>query len=320
MKAVVIRELGHDPVYGEFEEPVPGEGEVRVALTASALTNFTKVRAAGRHVSAATRPPFVAGIDGVGRRDDGRRVYFLFPRAPFGGMAERTVVASERCILVPDTVDDVMLAALADPGMSSWVALEARAELAPGETVLVNGATGSAGRVAGQVARHLGAGRVIATGRDRAVLESLLARGADAIVPLTDDPARLTAALREEFERGVDVVLDYLWGPPAQSVLTATNARTSRSPLRYVQIGTTAGAELELPGQVLRATDLRIMGSGIGSVAVGHIMQIIDKLMQAAATVEFVLDTRAYPLSRIGELWSATSVTPRTVVTVDTPA
>jgi NADPH:quinone reductase-like Zn-dependent oxidoreductase len=320
MKAAVVPDMGHDPVYGEFEEPVLREGEVRVAVTASALTNFTKVRATGRHFSVAPRPPFVVGIDGIGRMDDGRRVYFLFPRAPFGGMAERTAVASVQCILVPDTVDDVMLAALADPGMSSWVALETRAELVPGETVLVNGATGTAGRVALQVARHLGAGRVIATGRDRAVLDSLIAQGADAIIPLTDDPGRLTAALREEFERGVDVVLDYLWGPPAQSLLAATNARKSRSPLRFVQIGSAAGAELALPGSVLKATDLRILGSGIGNIAVGDIMRIIDKLMQAAAMTEFFLDVQTHPLSRIGELWPAASLTPRTVFTVEAPA
>ena len=68
---------------------------------------------------------------------------------------------------------------------------------------------------------------------------------------------------------------------------------------------------------MLRATDLRILGSGIGNVAVGEIMRIIDRLMQAAATVGFSLDTRAYPLSRIGDLWKAANVTPRTVFTVD---
>lgn len=199
MKAAVVHELGKAPVYSDFEEPVPASDEVRVHVTASALTNFTKLRALGKHYSFSSRPPFVVGIDGIGTLDDGRRVYFLFPRAPFGGMAERTVVSASRCLDVPDGVDDVRLAALADPGMSAWVALEARAKMIPGETVLINGATGSAGGIAVQIAKHLGAHKVIVTGRNREALDRLVSIGADQIVVLDSEGNAPEGVLRRHF-------------------------------------------------------------------------------------------------------------------------
>ncbi|HEY0260821.1 MAG TPA: zinc-binding alcohol dehydrogenase family protein, partial [Lacisediminihabitans sp.] len=242
------------------------EGEVRVAVTASALTNFTRLRAAGEHYSSAAEPPFVPGIDGIGRLEDGSRVYFLFPRAPFGGMAEVTVVPAFRCIPVPDGVDDATLAALADPGMSSWAALEVRAKLAAGETVLINGATGTAGGLAVQIAKYLGAGKVIATGRDRATLDRLVSHGADEVIELAGSEA-LNTALREVFDRGVDIVLDYLWGPSAEAILTAaSNTGRGDRVLRFIQIGTTSAPTISLPGALLHSSAIEITGSGTGSV------------------------------------------------------
>lgn len=72
-------------------------------------------------------------------------------------MAERTVVASVQCLAVPDDLDDITAAAIVNPGMSSWMAYRERAKLNAGETVLINGATGIAGRLAVQIAKHLGA-------------------------------------------------------------------------------------------------------------------------------------------------------------------
>src|SRR5579862_4240442 len=194
MKAAIVSEAGRAPTYAEFDEPVRIDGEIRVHVTASALTNFTKVRASGKHYSFEAEAPFVVGIDGVGRLDDGRRVYFLFPRSPFGGMAQRTVVLSSQCITIPDGVDDITVAAIADPGMSAWVALEFRAKLAAGETVLVNGATGSAGGMAVQIAKYLGAKKVIATGRNEQVLNRLRSLGADVVIPLGRESDAFEAA------------------------------------------------------------------------------------------------------------------------------
>ncbi|MGD0136986.1 MAG: zinc-binding alcohol dehydrogenase family protein [Bryobacteraceae bacterium] len=171
MRAAVVVEAGKAPIYDHFKEPVPTADDVRVSVSAAALSNVVKSRASGKHYSSSENLPFVVGIDGVGRLDDGRRVYFALPKAPFGSMSERTVVPLSQCVVLPDALDDVTAAALANPGMSSWAALSERARLAAGETVLVNGATGTAGRLAVQIAKHMGAKKVIATGRNTQALD-----------------------------------------------------------------------------------------------------------------------------------------------------
>ena len=213
MKAAIVQGPGRTPEYADFPAPAPAEGERLVRVTAAALTQLARGRASGAHYSASGAYPFVAGVDGVGRLEDGARVYFLLPRAPYGAFADEAVVSALQCLPVPDDLDDVTAAAIANPGMSSWAALTDRAKLAPGETVLVNGATGTSGRLAVQIARHLGAKRVIATGRNREALASL---GADATIALGADDAALEASFRDAFAGTVDVVLDYLWGRSAE--------------------------------------------------------------------------------------------------------
>ena len=148
MKAAIVQGVGQTPVYGDFSEPQPSPNDTRVAVTAAAISPVVKSRASGTHYSASGRFPFVVGIDGVGKLEDGSRVYFVLPKAPYGSMAERTVVPSAQCLALPDELDDVTAAAIANPGMSSWAAYTERAKLKAGETVLVNGATGTAGRLA----------------------------------------------------------------------------------------------------------------------------------------------------------------------------
>jgi NADPH:quinone reductase-like Zn-dependent oxidoreductase len=220
MKGAIVVEAGKTPIYGDFKDAVPEDGEVQVTVSAAALSNLTKGRASGTHYSSAGRPPFVVGVDGVGRLGDGRRVYFVLPRAPFGSMSEKTVVMPSQCVSLPDDLDDVTAAAIANPGMSAWAAFKERAKLAVGETVLVNGATGSAGRLAVQIAKFMGARRVVATGRNPESLKALSSLGADVTIPLGDAGDPFEDALKEQFSGdGIDVVVDYLWGPSAERVL-----------------------------------------------------------------------------------------------------
>ena len=149
MKAAIVQAHGQIPVYADFPEPVAADGEVVVEVAAAALSPLVKGRALGAHYSSKGRPPFIAGVDGVGRLSDGRRVYFVLARSPFGAMAERTVVRAGQCLPLPDDLDDVAAAALANPGMSSWAALTERARLQAGETVWVNGANGRVGPAGG---------------------------------------------------------------------------------------------------------------------------------------------------------------------------
>jgi len=313
MKAAIVTQAGRIPVYGDFAEPEPAAGENRIVVTAAALSTVVKSRASGAHYSAGSSFPFVVGIDGVGRLDDGRRVYFLLPRAPYGSMAETTVVPAAHCVTVPDGLTDIAAAALANPGLSSWAAFKERAHLEPGETVLINGATGTSGRLAVSVARYLGARKVIATGRNVAALQSV---GADAIIPLTEDFDALEASFRQHFSAGVGVVLDYLWGMSAERLLTAA-ARTAQegAPIRFVQLGHSSGANITLPASILRSAALELTGSGLGSVALPRIIRTVQELFEAAVKAGFAIETRSVPLSQVEQAWRNENLIPRVVFT-----
>jgi NADPH:quinone reductase-like Zn-dependent oxidoreductase len=316
MKAAIVLQAGATPVYGDFTAPIPADGQFPIEITAAALSQLTRSRAAGSHYSASAAFPFVAGVDGVGICE-GRRVYFVLPEAPYGSMAEQVAMAPERCVLLPDALDDVTAAAIANPGMSSWAALKHRARLVAGETVLINGATGVSGRLAVQIAKHLGARKVIATGRNPASLAELASLGADVTISLAQDGGTLAEACREQFQAGVNVVLDYLWGASAEMLLIAA-ARHGRDgvPLRFVQIGAASEADVTLPGAVLRSSAINLMGSGIGSVSFAHLLRSIEELLQAAKPAGFQIDTRTVPLLQVEQAWEDNGSAARIVFTM----
>jgi len=304
MKAAVVKGAGERPVYMEFEEPRATPGHRLVDVTASALSRLAQGRASGTHYSSGGQYPFVVGVDGVGRLDDGQRIYFFGAPAPFGAMAERTLVPDMQCVPLPAALDDVTAAAIAIPGMSSWAALTERARLVAGETVLVNGATGTSGRLAVRIAKHLGAAKVIATGRNAAALDALLNAGVDAVVSLQQDDTHLARALEPHFRACVDVVLDYLWGASAQTLLVAAaKAAPDGRRLRFVQIGSMGGADVLLPGAVLRATAIELMGSGLGSVPLPRLLDSVRGVFDAAGPARLTIETRTVPLSDVGEHW-----------------
>lgn len=313
MKAAIVTAAGQAPIYGDFAEPVPAGGNVRVTVTAAAISPVVRSRASGAHYSASAAFPFVVGIDGVGRLDDGTRVYFVLPRAPHGSMAERTIVPAGRCLPLPANLDDVTAAAIANPGMSSLAAFTYRARLRPEETVLINGATGAAGRLAVQIAKHLGAKKVIATGRNAEALQELGALGADVTIALG------AADLDTEFERvfadGVDVVLDYLWGPSAERLLAAAAKEGADAvPIRFVQIGAVSGASIAMPSSLLRSTAIELMGSGMGSISLDRMVAATAKLLNVATSAGFKIATNAVPLADVAKVWTQDGA--RTVLTL----
>lgn len=303
MKAAIVRAPGAAPVYGDFAEPQPTDALVRVTVIAAALSHVTRARAAGRHYSSSGAFPFVPGIDGVGLADDGRRVYFAMPEAPHGALAEQTLVRADRCIDLPDGFDAMTAAAIANPGLSSWAALTERAKLKPGETVLVNGATGASGRLAVRIARHLGAARVISTGRNAAALAEV---GADEAIVLEGDADALERRFMVVFAEGVDVVVDYLWGMSAERLLIAA-AKTGRdaAPLRFVEVGSVSGETIALPSAVLRASAIELMGSGVGSVPLDRMMAAARDLLREAVSVGLTIPMRKVPLWVIEQAWAA---------------
>jgi hypothetical protein len=154
---------------------------------------------------------------------------------------EKSLVRSTHCVPVPDNLDDVTAAAIANPGMSALAALVERAHLQPGETVLVNGATGTAGRLAVLLAKHLGASKVIGTGRNEGELQEVLPLGADVVIPFTlsmshpPGAKHYEQALLGEFGHGIDVVMDYLWGQSAKTIIVAiAKAVEDAGPVRFV--------------------------------------------------------------------------------------
>ncbi|HEY2637727.1 MAG TPA: zinc-binding dehydrogenase, partial [Solirubrobacteraceae bacterium] len=209
MRAAVLHELG-TPRYDEFDEPRAGAGQAVVDVAAAGLNPIDVNKAAGRFYAGPPDLPSVTGMEGVGTLAGGRRVYFMDSVAPFGSMAERAVIEESRAIDVPDGVDDGTAVALGIAGLAAWLALEWRARLGEGETVLVLGATGTVGLVAVQAAKLLGAGRVIAAGRDAGGLQRAEEAGADATVSLKEKD--LAAAFSDAAQGRLDVIVDPLWG------------------------------------------------------------------------------------------------------------
>ena len=316
MKAALVKGPSATPVYADFTEPTVTEGTARVAVTASALSHITKSRASGKHYSSSGEFPLVPGMDGVGTLEDGKRVYFVLPEAPFGGMADYCLVKQQRCIPLPPELDDVTAAAIAIPGMSSWAAFVERAKLVKGETVLINGATGSSGSLAVQIAKYLGAGKVIATGRNAEALQTMQTLGADVTISLAQDAAAIESEFRTHFRDGVGVVLDYLWGQSAEQLLAAAGqVAPDAVPIRFIQIGAIGGSTIRLPGATLRSTAIELMGSGIGSIPMSRIFDAITQVLNAAVSGGFKIATKVVPLSQVESHWTDVETRARTVFT-----
>ena len=318
MKAAVVLEAGSPPVYGDFQEPVAGAGETIVAVSAAALSHVTRARASGTHYSSAGELPFIAGVDGVGHLDNGQRVYFTLLRAPFGSLAQYAVVNTSQCVAVPDGLDDTTAAAIAIPGMSSWAALKERAAFRVGETVLINGATGTSGRLAVQIAKHLGARKIIATGRNPATLRLLPALGADVTISLAQAPDTLEESFQEQFGGdGVNIILDYLWGLSAEHLLiAAAKAGEEAFPIRFIHIGSASAPTITLPSAVLRSSSVELKGSGINSIPVHRLINVIDELFKATVKADFKLATRSIALADVQQVWSMEDSATRIVFTM----
>jgi NADPH2:quinone reductase len=309
MHAAVVRAFDAPPSYAEFADPIPEAGELAVTVTAAGLHPIVKSLANGTHYGSTGDLPFVPGVDGVGRLEDGTRVFFGGGHSPYGTMAERSLASKAICIPLPEGLDDTTAAGLANPAMSSWVALSARAKFVAGESVLILGATGVAGQLAVQIAKRRGARRVVGAGRNPEALASLKTLGADTVISLEQEQDALVAAFRGEFAgEGVDVVLDYLWGQPAESALKAI-AQKGLSKLaarvRFVQIGSSAGQTISLNAATLRSSGLELLGSGFGSASLDQIKAAIGEFFKTAAEEPFQFSVKTAPLSEVEALWNS---------------
>ena len=306
MNAAVVTSFAEPPHYQPFEVPQPNAAdEFIVDVLAVGLHPRVRSGAAGAHYTSSGTLPMIPGIDAVGQRADGRRIYFVAADDVIGTMADQAVASARRSIVLPDDADIAKVAAARNPAMSSWVALRRRVPIEAGQSVLVLGATGNAGAMAVQVARRLGAGRVVGAGRDPGRLGALTSAGADVVVQLTGDDdatARALAAAAAES----DIVLDYLWGKPAQHAITALlTARSDRSrEMNWIQIGAVAGPAIELPSVALRSANLRLQGSGQGSVGPADYLAELPSLVDAISNGAIAVKANTMPLADVEEAWT----------------
>ncbi|MGV9823602.1 zinc-binding dehydrogenase [Nocardia xishanensis] len=298
MHAAVVTSFDAPPRYGEYPAPVAQqENEMVVDVLAAGLHLLVKARANGTHYSSTDTFPFVPGVDAVVRDQGGNLRYVVLDGSDLGTFAEQTVIDTRRSVLLPDDVDPVRIAAAMNPAMSSWVALRRRIAFREGQRVLVLGATGSAGRMAVQIAKRFGAAYVIGAGRNASRLAELHDLGADETVSFE----------RADRAADVDIVIDYVWGEPSARAMTAMiTARRDRSaPLDWIQIGSVAGRTIPVDSSLLRASRLQICGSGIGSVPGRDFLAELPELAAAVHADAIAVRARPVPLAQVGETWNA---------------
>jgi NADPH:quinone reductase-like Zn-dependent oxidoreductase len=306
MHAAVVTSFDEPPHYLQIDVPTPqGENQQLVDVLAVGLHPRVRTGASGRHYTNTGRLPLIPGVDGVGRLADGRRVYFVADDELPGPMAEKTVIDVRRAVPLPDTADAEMVAAALNPAMSAWVALRFRVPIQPNQGVLVLGATGNAGTMAVQIARRLHAGRVVGAGRDPDRLAALIGLGADHVVQLTEDNEATTAALASAAAE-VDIVLDYLWGKPAERAMMALlSTRSDRSrAINWIEIGAVAGPTMQLPSVALRSANLRIQGIGQGAVSTAGYLAELPSLIDEIDTGSFHMAARPVALHDVEAAWT----------------
>jgi NADPH:quinone reductase-like Zn-dependent oxidoreductase len=307
MKAAVLYGDGGAPQYVDVPEPVPqNDHELLVSIKAVALKHFDKSRAKGTHYSTKGDPQDakVIGGDGACQLPDGTRVYAL---GASGMMAEKAIVDRDKIVPLPAALNDLTAAALPNAVFGSAMALRFRAGMEPGDNVLINGATGFTGKVAVQIARHYGAGKIIATGRNPPSLKELLALGADEVLSTQD--AAFTAQLQQIHRlTPFNVVIDYLWGHTAEMILTSIQGNGSFTHrTRFVSVGAVTGDLIQLSAANLRSVDLQLSGSGLGSWTKGQIRllfsEILPEMFQLAADGKLIIETIPVALPDIEKLW-----------------
>ena len=297
MRAAILTAYGQTPEIGEFDDPVAGDGSAVVDVQAAGMNPVDISKASGHFYAGSPPLPSVVGSEGVGRTEDGRTVYFERPVAPYGSFAERALIDPSATYAVPEGCDPALAVVFGIAGLAGWLALEYRARVREGETVLVLGAGGVVGQVAVQAAKLLGAGRVVAATRSEERLRRAAEQGADATVQIgaVDD---LAEALREASGGGVDVVVDPVWGEPAVAAMAAMNPRG-----RLVQLGQSAGAVATAPSAPIRGKTLDVLGYTSFAVSTEDKRVAYERMAKHAAAGELSVEVERIPLEDVPSAW-----------------
>jgi NADPH:quinone reductase-like Zn-dependent oxidoreductase len=319
MKAAILHSADSVPVYGDFDEPVAGQGGQIVELVAAGIHHLTRSVAAGRHYGRDAAFPVIPGLNAVARMADGQLVFTSSGPPPYGTFAERIASPGAMRFPLPPGAPPEAVAAGVNPGMASWLPLKARqAEAGKLGTVLVLGVTGMSGFLAAQNASLLGAARVIGAGRSRPGLDRAAAAGAHTFALTGDRDTDATALATILDGDSPGLVLDFVWGAVAEAAFQAFARRRfseDGASIKYVQIGSLAGAEAAVPSSLLRSRKLTISGSGAGSVPAAEIKARIPAYIQLIADGSVQVPYRTFPLSDVSAAWTASAQSgPRVVL------
>ncbi len=308
MRAAVLRECGI-PRADDFQEPRAGADQAVVDVLAAGLNPIDVAICAGRFYAGPPPLPLVAGREGVGILD-GERIFFDAPVLPFGSMAERALIDPRSTYAVPDGVPDGVAAALGISGMTAWLALTWKAELQPGEHVLVLAASGVLGQVAVQAAKLLGAARVVAAARSQEGLQRCLDLGADAAVRL-DGSEDLPAALTKAAEGRIDVIVDPLFGQPFVAAADAASFGA-----RIVQLGSGAGDEATLASATIRGKLLVIKGHTYFFAPPEAKREAYRRLGEAAAAGKLRIESEPFALEQVAHAWERLAAGPHQKIVI----
>ena len=282
MKAALITELGRPPTVGE----APDLGDEALEVLAAPLNPLDRTVAAGQFYGGHPPLPYVPGCEFVGREAGGRIVWTFgggLGLARNGGMAERALPGAVVAEL-PAGADPAMAGALGIAGLAGWLSLAWRAPCGKA-TGSVLGATGTVGQVAVQAARLLGAGHIVAAGRDPAGLERALELGADEAVGLDGDFGEPT------------YVFDPLCGEPLERAVAAAAPGA-----RIVQLGQAAGATATLPSAAIRGKHLDLYGYTDFAVAPDVMAEHHSRLVGHAVAGEIQLELNRVGLDEISDV------------------
>jgi NADPH:quinone reductase-like Zn-dependent oxidoreductase len=307
MRALTITELRRSPAVAERPEPRPGDGQVLLEVAAAPLNPVDIWVANGDFFQGHPELPYVPGVEVVGRvREGGGLEAGTLVWTSLDGLGTSRdgcaaeLVVARRQALVPmgDDVDLPLAAALGTAGLAAWIPLTRRAPVREGETVLVLGATGTVGQVAVQVARLLGAGRIVAAGRSFEGLAHARELGADETVAI-GNAATLADDLRAACgPDGATLVFDPLWGEAFVAALSAAVPHA-----RIIQLGQSGGALAPVPSALVRGKNVDLLGYTNFNMPLDVLADGYRELLGHAAAGRIRLDVDRVSLDNAPEAW-----------------
>ncbi len=321
MKAAVIQKFGDIPQYQDFPDPEIDTDDIPVEVKATVIENFDKMVVAGEHYSSRQMFPVfpaIVGHGGVGTLADGTLVAFGGVKPPYGTMAEKAVIPQQfknYITQIPEGIDTAIAAALPASALTSYLPLKWGAKLQAGETVLINGATGVSGKIAVQIAKMLGAGRIIGSGRDDEGLQTIKRLGADAVIDLKQSDEQITGAFAKEAGKGYDIVLDFLWGHPTELLLkTLVPKQAGFAPrrTRLIQIGQSAGESITLPAEAIRTSGVEI--TGVGNIPHEAVSEAVKQVWDWIRENKLTIEIEKAALKDISEAWQRKTEGKRIVI------